>query len=436
MDAQAATDGSAPSYRATYQRDIRPVLTQQCLACHVQGGVGPFALDSWQAVKPYAALVVNAVETGRMPPWPASAACRPQRDALRVSPEQRERFRVWRDEGFPEGDPADYQVPVAPARLDVASANRVLDPGASYVADISAPDEYRCFLLPGEFDVDTYITALDIVPGVREQVHHVVVYQIPAAGVARATSNDQASAGMGYQCFGGVDVPQSQNLFSWRPGTMPMTFATGDAVYVAKSSRLMVQMHYNTQYVPPGTTPLPDLTKVALWTLPAGALPERVVARAQAIALFDIPAGAENVTTSANTALSSLSAYGDNGFLRSPTYVAGEIIGMTPHMHRLGTKISASIVRASGESECLVDVPSWAFEWQLDYLFSTPLAYARGDQVRLSCSFDNSLANQPVINGQPVQPRRVVWGEGSLDEMCLSHVWFRYPREAFLAAVR
>ena len=42
-----------------------------------------------------------------------------------------------------------------------------------------------------------------------------------------------------------------------------------------------------------------------------------------------------------------------------------------------------------------------------------------GDSLRLSCTWDNSEANQPVIDGQVAAPHDVQWGEGTTDEMCL-----------------
>jgi hypothetical protein len=39
--------------------------------------------------------------------------------------------------------------------------------------------------------------------------------------------------------------------------------------------------------------------------------------------------------------------------------------------------------------------------------------------VHVSCKFDNSTADQPVIGTKQPTPRYVLWGEGTTDEMCL-----------------
>ena len=46
----------------------------------------------------------------------------------------------------------------------------------------------------------------------------------------------------------------------------------------------------------------------------------------------------------------------------------------------------------------------------------------RASSSAATCAYDNSAANQPVINGEHVEPRDVTWGEGTLDEMCLLYV--------------
>ena len=46
-----------------------------------------------------------------------------------------------------------------------------------------------------------------------------------------------------------------------------------------------------------------------------------------------------------------------------------------------------------------------------------------GDTVRLSCTYDNSAASQPVVNGVPLVPTDLVWGEKTTDEMCLNYFY-------------
>jgi hypothetical protein len=42
-----------------------------------------------------------------------------------------------------------------------------------------------------------------------------------------------------------------------------------------------------------------------------------------------------------------------------------------------------------------------------------------GDRLRIECHWDNTLDNQPIVDGEPLQPVDLNWGEGTTDEMCV-----------------
>ena len=73
-------------------------------------------------------------------------------------------------------------------------------------------------------------------------------------------------------------------MFSWRPGSEAAEFDAGDAAFIRGGSAIVIQVHYNNQFLSAGEEPLPDRTRIALWTLPSGELPERVILRVGAIA--------------------------------------------------------------------------------------------------------------------------------------------------------
>src|SRR5690606_28145556 len=96
------------------------------------------------------------------------------------------------------------------------------------------------------------------------------------------------------------------------------------------------------------------------------------------------------------------------------------------------SQISATLERGDGTSECLVDIPDWDFNWQQTYMFAPEdqVSVSFGDTHHLRCVYDNSQANQPVVNGEQLEPRTVTWGEGTLDEMCLNYLVFQTPYAA------
>jgi hypothetical protein len=93
-------------------------------------------------------------------------------------------------------------------------------------------------------------------------------------------------------------------------------------------------------------------------------------------------------------------------------------------MHMLGEKIRVEARPDTPESTCLVDIPRWDFNWQQNYRFlpGEEVVMQPGEKLRLTCTYDNSPANQPVFNGEQLMPRDVIWGEGTTDEMCLAFI--------------
>lgn len=407
----------------TYHKQIRPMLESNCSSCHVAGGIGPFALDNWNSVKMVAAPVVNAVKSRVMPPWPAASDCTPIRDTRALSDADLALFTQWQAANFPEGDPKDYQPPPpAAAVADIGPPTLTLDAGMTYTPGVNA-DDYRCFLTNHTFDQDTWLTAIDIVPDQRAEVHHVQVHRITVDQVSQLQATDQSSPDSGYPCNSGLVL--SQNMFSWRPGGTRVTFDKGDAAYIQAGSSIMLQVHYNTAFLPAEKPPAPDQTKVQFWTLPAGQLPDRVIYRTGVYAGVNVPPNNNHVVSTATQRMQQLAAVGPTG-----QFVPGEIIGMTPHAHQIASAMTSELTGA--QKTCLINVPKWDFNWQLDYLFPTGVKYTATDSITATCVYDNSAQHQPIVDGVQQQPRTVTFGEGSLDEMCLHYVWLRMDRKAFL----
>lgn len=428
--ALASDVSDASANGVSYHKQIRALLETHCSSCHVKGGIAPFAFEGWDSVKAVSAAIVSAVEAGIMPPTMWNGECQPIRDDPTLPQDAKTLFSAWKANGYAEGSPADYVPPPKREKLDLGSPSITMSMPMPYTPPANA-DEYRCFVL-GKLSEDTYLTGLQILPGELSEVHHVQIHRVDETQFATVQDADDADPSPGYPCSAGTRV-SSQNMFSYRPGSGPVSFDKGDAAYIAAGSHLLIQVHYNTVFLPSGTSPTPDQTKIALWTLPSGTLPQRVVYRTTVFGPVNIPAGNPETLSTVTRKMSSLSSFG-GVFGVGGTFLPGEIIGMTPHAHQLATRMYASLKRADGTETCLDDVPKWNFNWQFDYIFARGVPYGPDDSLVGNCLYDNSPENQPVINGVRQPPRDVQFGERSIDEMCQHYIWLRFEREAFLAA--
>lgn len=402
----------------TYHADVQPLVEQHCVACHAEGGIGPFRLDEPARLQDAAELALREIDAGRMPPWMPAPDCRPLRNERRLTDAEKDTFRRWVEGGMPLGDPAD-----APSAGDEAPAfepTHALTIGAPYVPDAGSDDDYRCFVLDVEVDRDLYLRGTRVRPDADALVHHVLLYAVDPAQREAVEAADAADPGPGYTCFGsplpgdgsggdglvdaiaegGFGLPQT--LAGWVPGMLPDVADPGVATRIAAGTPLVVQMHYNLLTADPE----PDETGIDL--ILTDEPPEVLsVTRPAPILDLDIPAGATGVRHALD--------FVNHG--AEPMRIGGFIA----HMHLLGASFRTTVLREDGGEECLLDIPDWDFDWQQGYDLpaDAPVTLAPGDGFRLECVHDNGREDQPIVAGERLPPEDVAWGDGSLDEMCL-----------------
>ena len=58
----------------SYSEEIAPMLAENCVVCHREGGIGPWAMDDYNMVRGFSLMIREVVRTQRMPPWHADPA--------------------------------------------------------------------------------------------------------------------------------------------------------------------------------------------------------------------------------------------------------------------------------------------------------------------------------------------------------------------------
>ena len=398
----------------TFHRDIRPLVQASCVGCHAPGQIGPFAFDTPEAMLDLKELIVASIEDRTMPPWGMHDDCHDTVGNLRLSDAQVAMVTTWRDQGFPEGDAADYVAPAVPEPEDIGPPDLVLTPAAPYVPDASLFDDYRCLPVDQVLERDLFVTGVHVLPDNVELVHHVLIYAVPPAALPELDALEAADPEPGYRCFGTSGLDNAQTVGGWVPGNTPALYRDGIAQRVPEGSRLVLQMHYNTLAADIGA----DQTSVHLWTLPEGELPTELMTVFPVPKLsLEIDAGDANSVQTARQ--------------RLPIPEGSRVFATSPHMHLLGTSLNTKVIRADGSEQCLSRIDDWDFNWQRSYGIPpeqwVPLSVH--DEVEITCTYDNSAANQPNVDGTPRDPTAVTWGDGSFDEMCLDYLALVRPYE-------
>jgi hypothetical protein len=431
--------GDAPTWHA----DIAPLVSEHCQSCHSDGGIAPFGLQTYAEAKMWAGTFEGVLPSGFMPPFLAATTsdCQPRfgfKDDLRLTPEEIELFIRWNAAGCPEGDAKTAAALPAPPQFELMDADVSVKIPAP-VTIMPGQDQFICFSLTPDVTSlmatgpeaallgdRVLIDGAQIHPGNSAIVHHVLVFT-DETGQSAALAGDKGH----YDCFGGPKLDAPSLVMAWAPGGVPMTAPEGVAMVVPSKGRLVMQVHYH----PSSTPQVDDATSLELRGYGAG-IPTYIStlklignARNQAKGLqpgpddtsapeFRIPAGSTNHTESMQFPMPAA----------SPDL---RLWAVGTHMHYVGTDMRIGITRAAPGAEpaeeCLLQTPKWDFDWQRGYRYDVGIEQApsikAGDVLNLRCSYDNSMQNGAVADALIEQglsePRDVVLGEETLDEMCL-----------------
>lgn len=179
--------------------------------------IAPMSLLTYKEVRPWVKSIQKNVEAGTMPPWHASLEHGSFANDRSLAPHERETILKWAKIGGPKGKSADLPERPSTARSGwkLGEPDLVVTFGKVKVPAGGA-DKFYDLIKGYEIDEDKYVRAVEILPGNRKVVHHVIVYQ-----------TDLKSAG-----------PQGW-LGAWAAGTDPMVFPEGTARVLKKGQKLV-----------------------------------------------------------------------------------------------------------------------------------------------------------------------------------------------------
>ena len=427
----------------TYHKHVRPVIEASCIACHSAGQIAAYApFENPDDVVWAAGDIRFHVVNGIMPPWMPSRENLPLKRDRSLSDTEIAIIAAWVDEGAPLGDPDDY-LPSATDAIESVGvrADLTLQLEEAYAPPADVLDDYRCFAFPLELDAPQFVTGYEFIPEVLEMAHHGIVYLLGAEFAAEIQSKDDADEGPGWSCYGGTGLSKSGDMIAtWTPGTFGVRFPAGTGYLIKPGQNVVLQMHYNLW-----TTRRPDQTRIRLQLEAGNAdLAELTTIPLTAPVEIPCPAGVEGPQCERENAVrriaelygeelaelpdkrlrncrQSLDDYADNRGQHartfcdypSPFFKPLTVYGVLGHMHELGRSFRMELNPDGDDSLLLLDIPRWDFHWQDRYQFVEPVMINFADVLRMTCTWDNSLSDDP---------RYVVWGEGTTDEMCFATV--------------
>jgi len=359
----------------TFYADVLPVLQESCQVCHTPQGldlggmIAPMSFTTYEETRRYAPRIASAVESGYMPPWHAAEEHRGEFSNERVlAPEDAHTLIAWARGGAPAGDPSD----APPAKRfassetgwSIGTPDLVIQLPEPYLVGDSVEDQYVNFevtLTPEQLPEDRWVKAVEFRAG-SSAVHHIIAN--PLGGIA--------------------------------PGVEPTVHPDGYATVLRKGTTVTFNMHYHKE--PGPGTAVWDRSSAAIIFHEPGEVIEHVV-EGDPLGMFEFKIPPHDP---------------DYSFESSYTFDKdAKIVWLTPHMHLRGKSALYEITRPGEETETLLHVPQYDFNWQHTYHFAEPVLVPAGTRLDLTLSWDNSASNPH----NPNPDREVGFGEPTTDEM-------------------
>ena len=406
-------DAAAQSAAPTFSKDVAPVLYEHCTTCHRPGEIAPMSLLTYEAARPWARAIRDRVVNGTMPPWHADPAHGKFRNDRRLSDQEKDVLTKWVAAGAPQGDAKDLPArPVYAEGWTIGQPDAVLKMSKPYELPATGEVPYQYFEVSTNFTEDKWIQALEIRPGDRSVVHHVLVYgkepgvptrtQIfrqknPAGPISPTMMKELADPAVREQQQRDA-LKRGPLMAQTAPGTPATIYPAGLAQLVKAGTVLTFQIHYTTN-----GKAASDQTSIG-FKFASGPPAAEVRTGAMLNPRFMIPAGAGDHPVEAGME-----------FLEDVT-----LYSMVPHTHLRGRSWEHRIVYPDGREEVLLAVPKYDFNWQTEYIFQQPLRVPKGAILKSVAHYDNSASNKS--NPDPTQP--VYWGDQTWEEMQYTGLYF------------
>jgi mono/diheme cytochrome c family protein len=400
------TAGRSP----TFYRDVLPILQQHCEICHRAGGIAPMSFASYQQARAYAESICTAMGNRSMPPWFAVPGIGHFSNDPSLTTEQIATLAAWAEAKAPEGDRHDAPLPMHWAEnWTIRRPDLVLKMAKGVALPASGDVDYTYEIVPTHFAEDRWVQSVEVLPSLRANVHHAVVYVRPPG------SNWLRHAPVGVPFTAetlsdpedrrGAHWTDADVLLVYAPGSSPDEWPATMAKFVPAGADLVFQMHYTTNGHA-GT----DETRVGV--VFAKKPPEQRVLTLQLTNdHFVIPPGAPDYRVEARGTL-------PNDAL---------LLSFFPHMHLRGKRFEYNILSDEGAEgrnlrtgefgpvpsvETLLRV-NYHFHWQMSYRLAEPRWLKAGTELQAVAWYDNSRDNPH----NPDPESAVHWGDQTYDEM-------------------
>ena len=398
--------------KITYSNHIAKIIYEKCTPCHRVGEAGIFPLVTYRDAERRAKMIAKVTSEKTMPPWPADYSYQHYAGERYLTEEEIKMISDWAENDAPIGDSTKIPpLPEFPSGSQLGKPDLVLKMKDVIPLPGDNKDKFMLVKIPYEIPQDTFIRAIEFVPGNRRLVHHMNGHLIQYDYEKKKNVFEGEIFVQEY-----IGIPQEEmykkinllnddgsypmltgSITNYLPGVLPTIYPEGIGVYnmKRKGALLLKSIHY-------GPTPV-DTSDQSTFNIFFSAKPPERPVRDMILGTYGVSKIEPPLVVPAN----EVKTFHTQVTLKTDI----SILYVNPHMHLLGKTFLAYALTPTGDTIRLVKINQWDFRWQFFYSFKKILRIPAGSVIHAYGTFDNTTANP----NNPYNPPRVIT-EGSENE--------------------
>ncbi|MEM7162199.1 MAG: cytochrome c [Bacteroidota bacterium] len=399
----------------SFQNDIGPIFWKNCSSCHQANGAGPFDLISYDDINKKKHTILEVIESGYMPPWPADTLSNTFLGEKKLSQGEIKRIRNWIEGGAPENKIKNYS-PDYKLLTNVPKPDLIFKLPKVEIQG-NNKDEFYLMKIPFELEENKIIKLAILKPGNPKLVHHCDAQLINykpdkkeniEEGLDLVNVNDYASYQEAFTAMNllndnGSYPELSPGLMHFLPGSEWQIYPSeiGGFEMNKTGAFLINQMHYG-----PSAIKSSDQSELHIYLTEE--TPKRKVKE-----LVLGSGGKGKIKPELIIPPNKKSSFELNYTVKDTM----SILTINPHMHQLGNFFEASIISHNEKEKVMVKITNWDFRWQNFYTYQYPLIAYPGDRIKVSGIYDNTQENPFNPNSPPLMVDGLKNSMKSSDEM-------------------
>ncbi len=398
-----------------FSTDVATIIYQHCTSCHHPGTAAPFSLLTYEDAAKRSLTIKVTVDKHIMPPWPADPQYTHFCDENFLTDKEINIIDEWVKQGYKPGDLSRAPVPPAYTNGSLIGKPDLHLRIKPYLIKGDNTDRFMVMKIPFELPQDTFIRAIEFVPG-SKYVHHVnghlicfddgkkeTIYGGSYVLDTKDETRDDVIRSMELLNDDGSNPKVELSATNYLPGVFGTIYPEGIGGFFATRKNLI---YLNDIHYGPSPENVVDTSSVNIFL---GRKPSSKPVKEIQLGTLGISEIIPELIIPPDTIMSFVT--------RAKILNDISLLTVNPHMHLLGKSFVAYAIKPSGDTLPLIRIRNWDFRWQYFYTYKKMVHIPAGSVIEVVAVMDNTRKNP---NNPNTPPKQVEGRNGSMkssDEM-------------------